>query len=120
MANKLPITGMPKMKMAIRGWTRPIILQRIDQSIIKGDTFINKTNISFTGTFQPLKTEEVQLKSEGQRSWDWFDIHSFSGDLNLKNNDRIEIDDVEYKVMGKKDYSLNGYIEYHIIRDYQS
>ena len=46
-------------------------------------------------------------------------IHVKSGSLNLMTGDKIKFNNKRYKVMGVKDYSLNGFVEYEIVRDYQ-
>ena len=61
----------------------------------------------------------MQFKPEGQRSWEWYWIHTKSGILNLKTQDKIKFQGKRFKVMAIKDYSLNGFIEYQIVRDYE-
>lgn len=77
------------------------------------------TKITFNGVIQPLNPKLIALKPEGQRAWEWLQIHCFSGALNLDTNDVIIYNQKNFKVMGVNDYSLDGYIEYHCIRDYQ-
>lgn len=110
---------MPKMTAVFSGWTSAITLKVISETNVDG--FITTTDIDYTfkGIIQPLSPEQIQLKPEGQRSWQWVQIHCVSGDLNLKTNDRIEYNGQKYKVMNILDYSLNGFIEYHAIQDYE-
>ena len=71
------------------------------------------------GVWQPLRDEQLQFKPEGQRSWSWYWIHAKAGTLNLQTQDKIIFQGKRYKVMSVKDYSLNGYIEYQVVLDYQ-
>lgn len=112
-------SGMPNMANTLNGWEVPLTLEKITQSIVDGDVQKATEKINFLGVFQPLRDEELQSKPEGQRSWSWYWIHAKSGTLNLQTQDKIIFEGNRYKVMSVKDYSLNGFIEYHIIRDYE-
>lgn len=140
------ISGMPQLVNAFNGWASNITLYKRTQVIIDGlvrygampsrwdepneyyDTQGVKwdspippvTKISFRGVIQPLSPKQIALKPEGQRAWEWLQIHCLSGSLNLTTNDQIIYNGQDYKIMATNDYSLNGYIEYHLIRDYQN
>jgi hypothetical protein len=111
--------GMPNMASTLNGWEIPLSLIKIKQEIIDGDAVKTETTINFMGVWQPLRDEELQSKPEGQRSWEWYWIHAKSGSLNLQTQDKIKFQGRRFKVMAIKDYSLNGFIEYQIIRDYE-
>jgi hypothetical protein len=115
------INSMPQMEAAFSGWFSTITLTRITQ-VVNGDGYIqeNEENINFQGTIQPLSPEELMLKPDGQRSFEWLQIHCLAGSLNLKTNDQIVYNTRIYKVMSVKDYSLNNYIQYDILEDYQN
>ena len=112
-------SGMPNMSNTLNGWETTITLVKITQDVVEGDLVEEKSLIQFQGVIQPLKTEQLMSKPENMRSWEWLWIHVKSGSLNLKTGDKIEWNGKLYKVMGVKDYSLNGYVEYEIVRDYQ-
>lgn len=121
MAKKInEITSMPQMQAAFAGWKTTITLTVITQSISNGLVTNAESDIVFAGVIQPLKAEEIALKPEGQRSFEWLQIHCLDRSLNLETNDRIVYNGQKYKVMAKKDYSLNNYIEYHAIQDYEA
>jgi len=113
-------TGMPKMVAAFAGWMANINLIVITQQIVDGFAESNETLVTFKGTIQPLMPEKVQLKPDGQRSWQWIQVHCYESSLNLVTNDRIVYNDRRYKVMAVLDYSLNGFVEYHCIADYEA
>lgn len=117
--NRTIQSGMPNMRNTLTGWEAPLTLEKVTQSIVEGDRQEKKTKIDFLGCWQPLRDEQLQSKPEGQRSWSWYWIHAKAGTLNLKTQDKIIFNGVRYKVMSVKDYSLNGYIEYEAILDYQ-
>ena len=118
--NLKALSGMPQMAMTLTGWEVPLTLVKVIQDIVDGDAVFTEQEINFLGCFQPLKDEELQFKPEGQRSWSWYWIHAKEGTLNLQTADKIIFNNKRYKVMSVKDYSLNGFIEYQIIRDFES
>ena len=110
---------MPNMANTLNGWEAPLELIREIQSVTDGDLSTTEEYITFQGVWQPLRDEQLQLKPEGQRSWEWYWIHAKAETLNLNTADKVIFNGERYKVMNKKDYSLNGYVEYQVIRDYE-
>ena len=107
------------MAMTLNGWEVPLTLVKVFQDIVEGDLVTTEQEISFVGVWQPLKDEDLQFKPEGQRSWEWIWIHAKSGTLNLQTADKVVFNNKRYKVMSVKDYSLNGFIEYQLVRDFE-
>lgn len=111
--------GLPQLNNPVASWSIPITLERIKQKIVDGDKVEEKKQITFKGVVQPLRSEDLQFKPEGLRSWEWLQIHALAGSLNLQTGDKIIYNNKRYKVMDIKDYSLYAYIEYHVVLDYQ-
>lgn len=112
---------MPQMGAAFSGWQNTVTLNKIVQVNNRGDITDQDQSVPFEGVVQPLSPEQVQLKPEGQRSWEWLQLHVFAGeDTNLQTNDRVIFNTRRFKVMAVKDYSLNNYVEYHLLQDYQT
>ena len=112
-------SGMPNMANTLNGWEVPLSLVKVTQKIVDGEADKSEELIRFMGVWQPLRDEQLQFKPEGQRSWEWIWIHAKSGSLNLQTQDKVIFNDKRYKVMNVKDYSLNGFIEYQLVRDYE-
>jgi len=112
-------SGMPNMANTLTGWEVPLSLVKITQTVVDGDVVKTEQPVKFLGCWQPLRDEELQFKPENQRSWSWYWIHAKSGTLNLQTQDKIIFQNKRFKVMSVKDYSLNGFIEYEVIRDYE-
>lgn len=112
------LSGMPRMRSVFSNWMQSITLETITQTVVDG--FINESiaQTSFKGIIQPLSVQQLMLKPEGERSWQWLQIHAITGSLNLATNDKIIYNGATYKVMGLWDYSLNGFIEYHVAADF--
>ena len=113
------LTKMPQMGNTLNGWEVPLTLIKVLQSTTDGDLTTTEEEVRFMGVWQPLRDEQLQFKPEGQRSWEWVWIHAKSGELNLQTADKVVFNNKRFKVMNVKDYSLNGFIEYELVRDYQ-
>lgn len=117
--SSLAKSGMPQMDTTLVGWEVPLTLIKIIQNVIDGDLQTTETTITFKGIWQPLKNEALELKPEGQRSWEWIWIHAKSSELNLETGDKVKFKNKRYKVTEKKDYGLNSFVEYNLCRDYE-
>lgn len=123
MAKKInQITSMPQMRVAFSGWKTQITMTRLTRNIDATTGFDASTSETFVfkGTVQPLSDETLELKPDAQRGFEWLQVHvelntSDTIAVNLNIGDIILYNDRRYRVNGKKDYSLNNYIEYHIM-----
>lgn len=118
-ANLKALSGMPQMAATLSGWEVPLTLVKITQDVVEGLLSTTETEIIFQGVWQPLRDEQLELKPEGQRSWKYYWIHAKSGTLDLETADKIIFQGKRYKVVERKDYSLNGFIEYQVCEDYE-
>ena len=118
--NLKALSQIPNMSQTLTGWGVPLTLVKVIQDIVDGDASFTTEQVTFLGVVQPLRTEQLELKPEGQRSWEWLWIHAKSGTLNLHTADKILFNSKTYKVEGVKDYSLNGFVEYELVRDYET
>ena len=112
-------SGQPQLTRAFAGWKQKITLAVRRESVVDGLLVTKDDRIEFRGMIQPLSLRQLALKPEGQRSFTWLQIHALASSLNLRPSDRILYNGKFYKVMAQNDYSLNGYIEYHAVYDYQ-
>lgn len=108
------------MDTTLTGWEIPLTLVRVVQGINEGELTTTEQTINFMGVWQPLSSERLELKPEGQRSWEWVWIHAKSSSLNLETADKVIFNNRRYKVMSKKDYGLNSFVEYELVRDYEN
>lgn len=117
--NLTQVFSFPNLSSTLLGWEVPLTLEKVYQDVVEGDFTYTTQKINFKGVWQPLKDEALELKPDGQRSWEWYWIHAVTGTLNLETADKIIFNGEHYKVMEKKDYSLNGFVEYQVIKDYE-
>lgn len=118
--NLKALSGMPQLDRALTGWEVPLVLTKMIQNVEEGLVSFTEQTFNFQGVWQPLKDEQLQFLPENQRSWEWIWIHAKAGTLNLQTADKVIFNDKRYKVMAVKDYSLNGFVEYQLIRDFES
>lgn len=118
--NLKALSGMPQLGGTLTGWETPLTLTKMIQNIEDGLVSFTEQTFNFQGVWQPLKDEQLQFLPENQRSWEWIWIHAKAGTLNLQTADKVIFNDKRYKVMAVKDYSLNGFVEYQLIRDFES
>jgi hypothetical protein len=72
----------------------------------------------FQGVIQPFTERQLSLKPEGERAWSWFWLHA-DPVVTLEIDDVVLFKGVQTRVMAKKDYALYGYVEYHLVQDWQ-
>lgn len=73
--------------------------------------------VSFQGHIQPFYGESIEFTNSGQRSWNWIKVYVFSG-LKCNTGDRIVWNGKSYKIMRKRDWSMNGYIQLEAVEDF--
>lgn len=117
--NSLIKSSQPQMNSTLQGWQNKITLIKITQDVIDGDLQTTETQITFQGVIQPLSAEQLALRPEGQRSFEHLWIHAVASQLNLETADKIKFKNKRYKIIEKKDYGLNSFVEYMLIRDYE-
>ena len=113
--------NLPDVSEVMNGWEVSMTANYVTQAVVDGAVVDTEVNKPIKGIMQPLKAEEIALKDEGQRSWDWYQVHireTVYGEL--FTTQILIINSVPYKIKAKKDWVLNGYREYHAIRDFES
>lgn len=110
--------GVPNLASVLNNWMVPLTFEIISKSI--GENYSVKERakiVRLQGIWQPFSTQQLKMLSYGQRKWKWFMMHA-------RPTPALDIDDivkyltVPYRVVHKNDYTLNGFIEYHLIDDY--
>lgn len=112
-------SNMPDVSDGFGDWQERICLLLRTQKVTDGLVTNVDRRLTFYGCWQPLSPRTIALKPEGQRSWTWIQLHCRAQATNLKTNDRVFYNGDLFKVMALLDYGLNGFVEYHLVRDYQ-
>ena len=114
-------TNLPDVSEVMNGWEVNMIANYVTQTLVDGAVVDTEVNKPIKGISQPLKAEEIALKDEGQRMWNWVQVHireAIYGEL--FPTQILIINSIPHKIMAKKDWTLDGYREYHVIRDFES
>lgn len=114
--NKNPNT-LPNMSETLFSWFQEMTFSKLEKTVVNFQNVEVKTSFTTKGVKQPMAPEAIQMKPEGQRSWKWVTIHCLP-DLILKTDELVIYLDVQYRVKEKLDYKEYGYLEYHLVEDY--
>lgn len=110
--------ALPNMSGALRGWMQPLEFWYVGKKQKDFKTTEVKIRKKTWGVRTPLTGQQLFLKPEGERAWKWEAIYCLPN-LKLNIDDIIVFGTTRYRVMQKNDYGEYGYLEYHIIQDYQ-
>lgn len=119
-ANTRPISrsfGPFVMRGAISGLSRSLSLAKVTQKIVDGRVEEVETPLVTQGVIQPLGLRELELKPEGERSWQWYTIHATT-DLVLQTEDVVGYNGERYRVMNTGGYSDYGFVKYEVVKSY--
>jgi hypothetical protein len=89
------------------------------QTIVNGDVVYKDVYRNINAVLQPMKTEDLLVKPEASRNFAWYWLHIKKTEPRLYVNQQFFIKNKPYKILGVKDWSLNGYVEYECIEDFQ-
>lgn len=113
--------NLPDVSEVMNGWEVPMVANYVTQTLVDGAVVDTEVNKPIKGISQPLKAEEVLLKDEAQRNWSWYMVQVRETTYGeLFPTQILIINSVPHKIMAKKDWTLDGYREYHVIRDFES
>ena len=112
------LPSMPDNSQAVMRLLSPLIFEKLQVTNVNGLAQKVPIYIKTLASIQPLSARALAVKPEGQRNWQWLQLHTGTN-VDLKNNDRIKIKGTLYKVMAKYDYSRNGFFEFHVVLDFE-
>lgn len=100
-------------RSAILGWFRPVTVGLTQQTAgSDGRVTFTVREVQTSGVLQPID-QWLERKSEGGRSWSNWELHCLPN-LVVETNATITIRGKKYTVVGKKDYSENGFVIYYL------
>ncbi len=114
------LTGLscvPDAGASMRAWFQKLSLIRIIKQTVDFEIVESSQPFTTSGVFQPLSGRKLEMKPEGQRSWQWMELHCENG-LTLKPDEVVEYHGTRYRVMNSKEYSAYGYGYYELVNDY--
>ena len=115
--NQTAMGSVPNVGGALNGWFQPMIFTLIGKSVEAFQAVETETPLNFRGVIQPYSERQLTLLPDGQRSWTWLQLHA-DPSLKLETDDVVIYLGVRTRVMGLKDYTIYGYIEYRLVQDW--
>lgn len=109
--------GLPQLGDVVAGWARPITIGLVTKEMFNGEVQETIEELEGMGVIQPFTAQQLLIKPEGQRTWDWSGLHCLPG-IELSLDDVVEIYGRRFRVMAKRDYTLYGYLRYELIQGY--
>lgn len=107
----------PDVSGAIQNYYQPMVFTVVGKVVEGFVVQETPTNTNFRGVLQPLSNRQLALKTEGQRAWSWFLLHSDLA-LSLNVDDVVNWRGKQTRVMARKDFSLYGYVQYELVQDW--
>lgn len=108
---------LPDLSGALLNWFQKLQFNIVNKTTVNFQVVETLTPVETQGVRQPLSAQKLMIKPEGQRRWKWEMIHALPN-TPLEPDMIIKFKDQNYRVMDKWDWTEYGYIEYHIVQDY--
>ena len=111
--------NLPQLSTAVLGWSQSMYIGVVCKYQEDYKTVETVLTDYYRAVKQPLSVKQLDIKPEGQRGWKWLQLHS-EPKLQLQLDDIIILDGGDrYRVMGRKDYSEYGYVEYELVKGFE-
>jgi len=111
------LTTVPNVFFAMYGWFQKLSLVKVFNQTVDFETVATTLAFATDGVVVPFSVNELRIKPEGQRSWQWFALYC-TDELPLKMGDTVVYKTVRYKVMNNGVYSEYGYMYYELVNVY--
>lgn len=110
--------AVPYLKRALKGWTKIYLVTLYVQTVVNSKTVNTPaTPVKMKLNKQLLKPAKVNRKPPEQRTWKWWNIIVEEGP-ELKTDDKLSIEGIDYKVMSARDWIESGFRKYEAIEGY--
>lgn len=109
---------VPDVSGAMQDYFQAMTFEPVVKNVVAFQAVETTTPVTFRGVIQPFTERQLMLKPEGERAWTWLMLHS-DPVLTLQVDDVVLYLGVQTRVMSRKDYGLYGYIEYHLVQDWE-
>lgn len=109
--------SLPSMRGTILGWFQPLTLGIVRTMIESAEVIEQVREITTSGVVQPLSLQQLSLKSEGERKWRWFLLHTVP-ETKLEVGGKIVYRGRPYRVMGAYNWDDYGYRSFELVEDY--
>lgn len=110
----------PDVSGAMQDYFQPLQFTKVVKNTVGFQVLETLTPVNFRGVLQPFTDRQLVLKPEGQRAWTWFMVHAdYALLLDVDEIININLNNKPTRVMQRKDFNLYGYVEYHLVQDWE-
>lgn len=110
---------LPNVQAAMLNWFQKVTFILIEKSVVNSQLVEVETPIIFQGVVESISGQDLLMKPEGQRQWNWQNVWAYP-DLVLSIDDILSYQGIRYRVMKKNDWAAYGYLQYDLVEDYVS
>ena len=110
-------SSLPDVGAAIMEILQPAKVSYVQKQQIAGYTQEVLIEIDTKISIQSMDPEKLQMRSEGQRSWNSFRVYALSN-LDLDTDSIFTVKGDNYRILSKTDWKDFGFIEYSTVEDY--
>ncbi len=118
--NERPGT-VPDVRGGVLNYFRPLILSVVEKETINLQLVENVTEFETSGYLAPAK-QSLTMKPEGQRKWNAKTLFTLPVVVlapdSIVTVINLKAGNTSYRVLGKQDFSENGYVCYDLTEDY--
>ena len=109
--------NLPNMRETMTEWFQPLQFILVKKSVENFEAVETQTVVSFSGIVENISPQELQMRPEGQRKWEYINVWA-GPELELSVDDIFRYQNKNYRVMTKNDWSSYGYVQYQCAEDY--
>ncbi len=111
-------SALPNVGESIQELLQSVIATYIQKQQINGYTQEVLITILTRASIQPFTAQQLKIMPEGQRKWRYFTVYT-QKNLDLQPDEIFAIKGINYRILGKTDWSDYGFFQYDTIEDYQ-
>jgi hypothetical protein len=111
--------NLPNMSTTLEGWFQNLVVGILTKTIVNFRTVETTQDFETKGVLQPFSERQLEILPEGQRAWMNYMLHC-QPSLSLKPDDTVTIKGNRYRNMGIMGYDDYGYIQYRLVKDYET
>lgn len=111
--------NLPIMSDALLDWFQSMTFGIVQKQINDFQLQEIVSEYTILAVKQPFGPQKLEMVPAHQRAWKWETLHTVPNCI-LIPDDIVWINSVKYRVIEKLDYTEYGFLEYHIVTDYDS
>lgn len=114
------VLSVPNMSSALDNWFQQLKMSIVTKTIVNFILVESLVEQTIMAVRQPLSARQLLIKPEGQRGWNWETLHVQGFNHNFDLDSVVIFNNIRYRVMQKNEWQEYGYVEYHIVQDFEN